>query len=118
MRFPFVPPGYAIEIFCCAFEVLLPNHYSNHQPIKHMKKRSSFPSPSIIITVVSVLFRTISGHGAPPLVKGVEAQPLAAQIDRLFEAMDYLGSPVSAETKATFDKLKQEKDGENAVEGV
>ena len=44
-------------------------------------------------------------------MKGVEWQPLASQLDRLFEALDYLGSPVNAEIRTTFEKLREGKGG-------
>ena len=53
-----------------------------------------------------------------PLVKDVEWQPLAAQVERLLEAMDYLGSPVSAEIKRRFETLQQGKGDAAAVEQV
>jgi len=55
---------------------------------------------------------------AAPLVKGVEWQPLAAQINRVFEAMEYLGSPINSEIKTSFEKLSQEKEPELAVEAL
>jgi hypothetical protein len=49
-----------------------------------------------------------SAKAAEPgsLVKGVDWQPLAAQVERVIEALDYIGSPVSPEIKAGFEKLK------------
>ena len=49
------------------------------------------------------------------VVKGVEWQPLSAQIARVFEAMDYIGSPVSSEIKATLEKLRN---GTNSAEEI
>lgn len=40
----------------------------------------------------------------------VEAQPLLAQVKRLQQALEFLGQPVSAETKKTLDSLR-ESDG-------
>src|SRR5690348_15180848 len=42
------------------------------------------------------------------VVKDVEIQPLVAQLDRVIEALDYIGSPVSAETKEEFHRLQNE----------
>src|SRR5262245_58518305 len=60
----------------------------------------------------------LDSHAAPaaPLVKGVEWQPFAAQVERLFEAMDYLGSPVSAEVRTAFENLQQGKGDETTSE--
>jgi len=58
--------------------------------------------------------RPTAAAPAAPLVQGVEWQPLAAQVERLFEAMDYLGSPVSSATKEGFHKLQEGKGDEAA----
>jgi hypothetical protein len=76
-------------------------------------------SIGVIIFTVMILCQW-SGRGAPaaPLVKGVEWQPLAAQVGRLFDALEYLGSPVSQEIKSEFEELQQGKGDEKAVERV
>src|SRR5258708_5489612 len=40
------------------------------------------------------------------IVKEVEWQPLAAQVERVIEAMDYMGSALAPEIKSTFEKLR------------
>ena len=42
-----------------------------------------------------------------PLVDQVPAQPLWAQVQRVVEAMDYLGHPFSDATKAALDKASK-----------
>src|SRR5260370_1849164 len=56
------------------------------------------------------------GAPATPVVKGVEFQPLASQVERVFEAMDYVGSPVSGEVKAAFQTMQHQTNGDFAVE--
>ncbi len=56
------------------------------------------------------------GAPAVPAVKGVESQPLAAQVERVFEAMDYVGSPVSGEVKAAFQTIQHQTNDEFAAE--
>lgn len=52
-----------------------------------------------------------------PVITGVEFQPLAAQIKRLSEALEYLGAPLPAsERKALDDGLAQGKSNESVVE--
>ena len=51
---------------------------------------------SILLTVMFVIATTTRGAELP-LVTGVELQPLAAQVTRLREALDYLGARLSAE---------------------
>src|ERR1051325_1055469 len=70
--------------------------------------------------IVAVLFRTPSTlHAAAlPVVKGVEWQPLSAQVKRLIEAIDFLGSPLSADERKAIDAAGQEADPAMAVEKV
>ncbi|HEY2951005.1 MAG TPA: CehA/McbA family metallohydrolase, partial [Verrucomicrobiae bacterium] len=67
---------------------------------------------------VAVLFLTpsIIHAAALPVVKGVEWQPLSAQVTRLIEAMDFLGSPLSANEKKAIQAAGQEADSAVAVE--
>ena len=47
---------------------------------------------------------------SPPRVDRVDAQPLLLLTQRLLEALDTLGTPLFAETKASLEKLKSEPD--------
>src|SRR5262245_14503142 len=69
---------------------------------------------------VAVLFLTPSTvrAAALPVVKGVEWQPLSAQVTRLIEAMDYLGEPLSADERKAIEAAGQEADSAVAVEKV
>jgi len=51
-----------------------------------------------------------------PLVTKVEFQPFAAQVTRLIEATDYLGSPFSAEEKKAIDDAMKDSDTKRAAE--
>ncbi len=53
-----------------------------------------------------------------PLVESVAAQPLLAQVQRLAEALDYLGSPLPPRTKARLAKAAAEADETKAVQMV
>jgi hypothetical protein len=53
-----------------------------------------------------------------PLVTNVPAQPLWAQVQRVVEAMDYLGHPLSDKTKAALEKASKDKDDAALVRGV
>lgn len=53
-----------------------------------------------------------------PTVERVAAQPLLAQVRRIVEALDYLGSPLSSQTKAALNKAAQESDEAQAVKVV
>ena len=56
----------------------------------------------------------------PPLTltKGVDAQPLLAQAQRLMETLDWLGSPLPAATKTALKQAVQEKDEARAARKV
>ncbi len=51
-----------------------------------------------------------------PIEKDVEWQPFAAQINRLIEATDYLGSPFSADEKAAIDAAMKDTETKRAAE--
>jgi hypothetical protein len=57
---------------------------------------------------------------APPLpmVEKVAAQPLVAQVKRLVEALDFLGSPLPPRVKAQIESAASEKDETKAVQKV
>ena len=53
-----------------------------------------------------------------PLVRGVELQPLAAQVERVVHALEVAGAPLSAEQRAELNAALAEDDGAAAVEPV
>jgi hypothetical protein len=62
------------------------------------------------------LFLPATAPGAAlPLVRDVEWQPLSAQIQRLVEATEFVGSPLSAEDRAKLDSATRDADPQRAV---
>jgi len=53
-----------------------------------------------------------------PIVKEVEWQPFAAQVKRLIDATDYIGSPLSAEEKNTIETALAKTDSATGIETV
>ena len=53
-----------------------------------------------------------------PLVAGVPAQPLAAQVRRLVEALDLLGQPLAASTRAKLDEALMQPDAADRVRSI
>jgi hypothetical protein len=53
-----------------------------------------------------------------PVVRNVELQPLVAQVRRVIEATDYLGTPLSAADKAALDTAFQKPDADEAGETI
>src|SRR5437868_2238713 len=55
---------------------------------------------------------------ALPIVTDVAAQPLWAQVQRVVEAMDYLGHPLSDATKTALEKAGKTQNDAALVRGV
>jgi len=53
-----------------------------------------------------------------PLVLGVEAQPLRAQVERVAQALELTGSPLSAEERAALDKAVAQEDPAKSVRRI
>ena len=53
-----------------------------------------------------------------PLVRGVEMQPLIAQVKRLLEATEYLGMPLAAQDKAAVQAALRVTDANVAGEAI
>jgi hypothetical protein len=53
-----------------------------------------------------------------PIVRGVEVQPLKAQVKRVAEALDLLGEPLTPAQQAALDKGIAEADADGAVEAI
>jgi len=53
-----------------------------------------------------------------PVVPEVELQPLSAQVKRVIEAADYLGSPFSAEDKKALEAAFADKDAKAATQKI
>lgn len=60
------------------------------------------------------LFHLIVAVHATSIVPQVELQPLAAQVKRLIETLDYLGAPLTASDKQALDKAMQLTDAAQA----
>jgi len=83
----------------------------------------------MLVCLISLPGLTIAAAGAPasrrqaaqtpfPVVEKVAAQPLLAQVQRVMEALDYLGAPLSAKTKAALEKAGRETDETKVARGV
>jgi hypothetical protein len=53
-----------------------------------------------------------------PILRGVEAQPLKAQVRRVAEALEYLGEPLSAEDRRDLDKAAAVMNEDEATEAI
>ncbi len=55
---------------------------------------------------------------ALPMVHGVEHQPLVAATERLIEALEYVGAPLSAEDSKTINAALKETDARQSIETI
>src|SRR5690349_7711977 len=53
-----------------------------------------------------------------PLVRGVEAQPLKAQVKRVAQALEFLGEPLTKEQGAALDKAIANTNDDDAIEAI
>jgi hypothetical protein len=67
------------------------------------------PSPAAAQALLPEL-PVVQGEVALPLVAGVEAQPLGAQVKRVAAALEYLGQPLPASVQAALDAALEDED--------
>lgn len=72
---------------------------------------------AIVFGLLLTPFAT-AADAALPLVAGVEAQPLKANVKRVAEALDYLGQPLSAEQRKQLDAALANADDAQAVKAI
>src|SRR5881394_1032196 len=74
---------------------------------------------SLVFTfVASALMTFRAAAGDLPIVGTVDWQPLSAQVNRLIEAMDYLGAPLASEDKTTLKTVLEGNGNRGAVQKV
>ena len=89
-----------------------------------MRNKFSFPLlnslPSVIATLTALCFVAgqICGAAQLPIVPGVELQPLSAQVKRLIEAMDLVGSPLSDESRKALEAAMSQANAADATEKI
>ncbi len=78
----------------------------------NLQNPTTFPVAFLVVTVLSANSLFAADTAELPMVKSVEAQPLLASIERLIEAMDYVGNPVP---KSVMTDLKRLSAADNAT---
>src|SRR5437868_1476777 len=53
-----------------------------------------------------------------PIVRGVEAQPLKAQVHRVAQALEFLGEPLTKEQQAALDRAITNPNADDAIEAI
>lgn len=72
---------------------------------------------SLLLTCSFAFHAGAQGAGLA-VVKGVELQPLAAQVRRVMEALDYLGAPLSADEKHSLEAALTGQDAEASAAAI
>jgi hypothetical protein len=77
-------------------------------------------SPALRLLALSAFLccGAVAENSPLPLVKGVEIQPLAAQVKRVIESLDYLGSPLSLAERQSLDLALGTSDAASAAEAI
>ncbi|MBM4005098.1 MAG: hypothetical protein FJ295_17720 [Planctomycetes bacterium] len=70
-----------------------------------------------VIVVVSLLREPLRAESLP-LVDGVEAQPLKAQVRRVVDALDFLGEPLTGEQKSQLQQALDDTNDQRAVKRI
>jgi len=90
----------------------------------HYSARSSSSGPSTLIQIafvslLALLASATAGKGqGVTLIRGVELQPLAAQVKRVMEALDYLGAPLLESEKRALEAAFSKSDETAATEEI
>src|SRR5436853_7150464 len=71
-----------------------------------------FQLPVLCLTIAAALGDDL------PIVRGVEAQPLKAQVKRVAEALDLLGEPLTKDQQAALDKAIANTNADDAIEAI
>lgn len=78
-----------------------------------------FRIATIAVLLLSVATTLLAADPAPlTIVTNVERQPLVAQVKRLVDAMDYLGTPLREADRAALNQAFEEMDAEQAAAAI
>jgi hypothetical protein len=69
------------------------------------------------VAMLSVLVSVASAEELP-LVRGVAAQPLRAHVERIAQALEFLGEPLTASERAALDQARSIRDEDEAVQAL
>lgn len=87
-----------------------------------IQMRGRFAHRGLLYTLLGLLVAPVLGQSAsrpaPPRAGQTSAQPLLAQARRVQETLDYLGAPLSAETKTALEKAAGLENEAQIVEAV
>src|SRR6187549_963688 len=73
--------------------------------------------PLLLASSALLIARTAAAEELP-ILRGIEAQPLKAQVRRVAEALDYLGEPLSDDDRRTLDRAAAIMNEDEATEAI
>lgn len=94
------------------------HHFMKHQNLCRFLPVSSKWVLPVVAAAISLPFHTTADTAPLPLVKGVELQPLAAQVKRVIDALDYLGAPLSASERQALEAAMANSDSAASSEAI
>src|SRR5437660_644556 len=72
-----------------------------------------------LLTSLALIFSTsLVTADDLPIVHSVEAQPLKAQVQRVAQALEFLGEPLTKEQQAALDRAIANPNGDDAIEAI
>src|SRR5947209_8129542 len=71
-----------------------------------------------LLTLASLLVSSLLLADDLPIVRGVEAQPLKAQVQRVAQALEFLGEPLTKEQQAALDRAIANSHADDAIEAI
>src|SRR5207247_8529127 len=71
-----------------------------------------------LLPVASSFLASLALADDLPIVRGVEAQPLKAQVQRVAQALELLGEPLTEEQQAALDRAIANPNADDAIEAI
>src|SRR5436305_4300479 len=71
-----------------------------------------------LLPLASIVLTSILCADDLPIVRGVEAQPLKAQVHRVAQALEFLGEPLTKEQQAALDRAIANTNADDAIEAI
>ena len=72
----------------------------------------------VLVLTLPVSLSGLAETQSLPIVHGIEFQPLAAQVKRVAEALEYLGAPLSPQERRSLDDALSSKDQAGGIEAI
>jgi len=91
---------------------------SREEQLMFRKRLSFLPVAFFFVALFCLIARPCLADDALPKVLGIDPQPVKAQATRIVQALDVLGSPLTAEQKKKFDAALAEPNATASLEAI